>query len=78
LLELQDLAGLKSVQLLLLAQLLVKGGDGLLELIFVGTDLELVSELVVLLGLGSYLCLLLIEELLDVTDLFLFADEHLL
>lgn len=77
-LELQDLAGLKSVQLLLLAQLLVKGGDGLLELIFVGTDLELVSELVVLLGLGSYLGLLLIEELLDVTDLFLFADEHLL
>jgi hypothetical protein len=42
LLELKDLSGLQSVQLLLLAQLFVERIDRLLEMALVSTELELI------------------------------------
>jgi len=50
LLKVKDLAGLQSVEVLLLGQLLVKGTHGLLKLVLVVAHYELLSELCAIVG----------------------------
>ena len=78
LLEIEDLACLKSVEVLLLGQLLVECLNSLLESVSIAVQLQLLLQLLALLGLSSDLCLLLVKGDVEVADLLLLLDEKLL
>ena len=76
LLEFEDLSSLEAVESHLLAELLVKGSDGLLKGGVIRGKLELLFELGALFREGRGLDLLLVDMLLELADLVLLSDEE--
>lgn len=76
--EFKNLFGLKSIQGYLLGQLLVQTCDGASELVIIGAELQLLSQLVVLFVCICVLLLLFVQLLMESANFVLFCEKQLL